>query len=63
MRLTDLMSGANLDAYASVSLAIFLVVFAAVVARVILMPRAAARDASRMPLDDSPPRAKERRHG
>ncbi|MEZ6243281.1 MAG: hypothetical protein R3B57_09580 [Phycisphaerales bacterium] len=66
MRLSDLMSSMGLDAYATVSLVIFLVVFASVVVRVLMMSRRDARDAAQLPLDDSTtPRQpwKETRHG
>ena len=55
MRLTDLMSGADLDLFASVSMAIFLVVFASVLVRVLMMPRSRARQAASMPLEDQTP--------
>lgn len=63
MRLTDLVSGADLDTFASVSLTIFLVVFAAVVIRALAMPKGAARAASRAALDDDTPLAQEPRDG
>ncbi len=64
MRLTDLVSGADLDLFASVSLWIFLIVFVAVVTRAVLMSRPAASDAARIPLDDdTPTNRREARHG
>ncbi|GMV09395.1 MAG TPA: cbb3-type cytochrome c oxidase subunit 3 [Gemmatimonadaceae bacterium] len=56
MSLTELMSGANLDGYAQVSLILFLFAFVLIVWR-IFSPRNKARydKASRMPLDDETP--------
>ena len=56
MSLTELMSGANLDGYAQVSLILFLVAFALVLWR-IFSPRYSEtyRKAARMPLDDEHP--------
>ena len=55
MRLTDILSGADLDLFASVSLGIFLLVFVAIVARVVLMPKGTARHAAHLPLEDTAP--------
>ncbi len=66
MRLTDLMSGAGLDLFATVSLVIFLFVFVAVLWRVLTMSKRDASDAAQLPLDDSKtPRRprKETNHG
>jgi hypothetical protein len=55
MRLTDLMSGANLSLYPQIGLVIFLAVFASIVLRV--YGRRRADDHARwaaMPLDDTP---------
>ncbi|MCC6929688.1 MAG: cbb3-type cytochrome c oxidase subunit 3 [Gemmatimonadaceae bacterium] len=56
MSLTELMSGANLDGYAQVSLLLFLVAFGFVLWRV-FSPRYSAtyRKAAQMPLDDETP--------
>ncbi|GJM18161.1 MAG: hypothetical protein DHS20C14_03740 [Phycisphaeraceae bacterium] len=66
MRLTDLVSGANLDLFATVSMGIFLLVFTGVVVRVLTMSKRNTHDAANLPLDDgTTPRhpVKERRHG
>ncbi len=64
MRLTDLVSGADLDLFATVSLWIFLAVFVAVVVRALLMSRPAASNAANIPLDDDTPiKPREARHG
>jgi cbb3-type cytochrome oxidase subunit 3 len=56
MSLTDLMSGANLDAYAQVALLLFLLAFVIVVIRLFTPGRRAFFDrAARMPLDDDTP--------
>ena len=52
MRLTDLMSGANLDMFATVSLIFFLIAFVAVVIRVATMSRREVNDAANLPLED-----------
>lgn len=56
MSLTDLMSGADLDGYAQVSLILFLLAFVLVLWRV-FSPRFrdTYRKAARMPLDDETP--------
>lgn len=56
MSLTELMSGANLDGYAQVSLLLFLFAFALVLWR-IFSPRFKSTydKAARMPLDDETP--------
>jgi cbb3-type cytochrome oxidase subunit 3 len=56
MSLTELMSGANLDGYAQVSLIFFMIAFALVLWR-IFSPRFSEtyRKAARMPLDDEHP--------
>lgn len=56
MSLTDLMSGADLDGYAQVSLILFLLAFLIILWR-IFAPRFSAtyEKAARMPLDDETP--------
>lgn len=56
MSLTELMSGADLDGYAQVSLILFLFAFAIILWR-IFSPRFSAtyEKAARMPLDDETP--------
>lgn len=66
MRLSDLMSSLGLDAYATVSMLIFVVVFVSVVTRALTMSRREARAAAHLPLDGPrTPRhpGKEARHG
>jgi cbb3-type cytochrome oxidase subunit 3 len=56
MSLTEIMSGANLDLYAQVSLILFLVAFALICWRVFSPRFKATYDAAaRMPLDDENP--------
>jgi cbb3-type cytochrome oxidase subunit 3 len=56
MSLTQIMSGANLDAYAQVSLILFLIAFAFILWRVFSPRFKATYDlAARMPLDDENP--------
>ena len=63
MKLTDIMSYADLSTFPQVGLVIFLVVFATVAWRV-LRPAAATREAleraARLPLDDTRPGGEER---
>lgn len=56
MRLSDVMSGAGLSAYAIVALLLFVFAFLAIVVRT-FAPGSAARDArnARLPLDDDEP--------
>jgi cbb3-type cytochrome oxidase subunit 3 len=62
MSLTELMSGANLDGYAQISLILFLVAFGLVLWR-IFSPRFAEtyQKAARMPLDDETPQTPRKR--
>ncbi|MFP5355835.1 MAG: CcoQ/FixQ family Cbb3-type cytochrome c oxidase assembly chaperone [Gemmatimonadota bacterium] len=56
MSLTELMSGANLDGYAQVSLLLFLFAFALVLWRIFAPRFKSTYDkAARMPLDDETP--------
>ncbi|MBK8645347.1 MAG: cbb3-type cytochrome c oxidase subunit 3 [Gemmatimonadetes bacterium] len=62
MSLTELMSGANLDGYAQISLILFLVAFGLVLWR-IFSPRfnETYQKAARMPLDDETPQTPRKR--
>jgi hypothetical protein len=56
MRLTDIMSGADLSIYPQIGLLIFLAVFASIAARVYGRRRADDHERwAAMPLDDAPP--------
>lgn len=52
MKLSDVVSGSGLSAFAEIALVIFLGVFLAVALRALLSSRAAMDRAARMPLDD-----------
>ena len=65
MRLSDIMSAMNLAVYAEWALAIFLVVFGAIVVKVALMSRQAEEERARIPLESDPvtPRASDDNSG
>ena len=54
MRLSDIMSAMQLSSYAEWALAIFLVVFGAVVVRVVCMSKDVQEHAARLPLESDP---------
>lgn len=55
MKLSDIVSGAGLAAYAEIALLIFIVVFLAVVLRVVLAKRDSMDRAAELPFDDERP--------
>ncbi len=56
MKLSDIMSAANLSAYAEVAMILFLIAFVAIVIAIFAPGRQQTYDAaSRMPLDDEHP--------
>lgn len=64
MRLTDIMSNMDLDVYPTIGLVIFLIVFAAVVIRVLTTKKSHSSRMASMPLnEDVPARTEEPRHG
>jgi hypothetical protein len=63
MKLSDVVSGAGLSAFAEVALVIFLAVFLAVGLRVLLTSRSTMDRAARMPLDDDSPSTSPSRDG
>lgn len=52
MKLSDVMSHSGLTGYAEIALVLFLIAFAAIVIRVIRMPKRDVDHDARLPLDD-----------
>ncbi len=55
MKLSDIVSGAGLSVYAEIALLIFIVVFFAIVLRVMLAKRSSMDRAAQLPFDDERP--------